>query len=52
MDEHDNHRDVWPLIPGAFLECMTQGYVAIIRDSNHSMNRDSKDNKEITLFGQ
>jgi len=32
MHEHDNQRDLWPPLTGAFFECKTQSNVAIMRD--------------------
>jgi len=52
VHEHDNHKDAWPLLPAAFLECKMRGYVAIMRDYNHGLKKGSRDYKEITLFWQ
>ena len=52
MHEHDNHRDSWPPLPGAFYECNTQRYVAIIEGCNHSLKRVSRNYNEIILFWQ
>lgn len=32
MHENDHHRDVWPPLPGAFVECKAHKYVAIIEE--------------------
>jgi len=52
MHEHDNHRDTWPPLSGAFLECKTYRYVAIIEGLKHSLEGVPRDYKEITLFRQ
>jgi len=45
MHEHDNPRDAWPPLPGAFCECKMHRYVAIIEGLNHSLKRISRDYK-------
>jgi hypothetical protein len=50
MHEHDNLGDLWLSLSGAFFKCKTQRYVASVNDFNHSLNRVSRDYKEVTLI--